>query len=186
MTVMLRTLLSEGQIDRWSPFHNATARRRPFMSSATAPFGDVTSARENVDQEMLTRLITSDADESREQTLAVVERRWIPSQSWLDKSEVGRWLHLQRRLEFGAPYDVVIPFAKAAWKAHRALIDQFPESLQLRSGATSAVFLPPSRRRLSCIRRGARMMPRGGSWRPLPTIDTPGTPSIRVCRRSME
>ena len=33
----------------------------------------ITSARDNIESEMLTRLMTSDADESREQTMAVVK-----------------------------------------------------------------------------------------------------------------
>ena len=77
MTVMLRTLLSEGQIDRMVTIPQRDGPPQTVHVKRNGPVSlMLTSARENVDQEMLTRLMTSDADESREQTLAVVERRW--------------------------------------------------------------------------------------------------------------
>jgi hypothetical protein len=104
----------------------------------------LTSARENVDQEMMTRLMTSDADESREQTLAVVKRALLGAPEPVSKEEIEQWVELQRWLEFDAPHDVAVPFAAAIFEAYKRLIDSPPNALQVRmrrdiSGLLAAV-----------------------------------------------
>ena len=75
MAAMLRTLLSEGRIDREVAITQRDGVPKTIHVRRNGPVALLlTSARENVDQEMLTRLMTSDADESRGQTLAVVKR----------------------------------------------------------------------------------------------------------------
>jgi hypothetical protein len=92
----------------------------------------LTSARDNVDPEMLTRLLVADVDESREQTLAIVKRRLMSTSAAVMDSELAAWLALQRWLELEGPYDVVVPFAEAIYAAYEALIVAFPAALQVR------------------------------------------------------
>jgi hypothetical protein len=104
----------------------------------------LTSARENVEQEMMTRLMTSDADESRGQTLAVVKRTLLGVSAPISTEEIELWVDLQRGLEFNAPYDVVVPFAAAIYAAYEELIYSLPNALQVRmrrdiSGLLAAV-----------------------------------------------
>jgi hypothetical protein len=79
----------------------------------------ITSARDNLEEEMLTRLLTSDADESPEQTLDVLADVLSGEDRSVDKAEVGRWLDFQRWLELNAPYDVVIRFSGAILAAYK-------------------------------------------------------------------
>jgi hypothetical protein len=86
----------------------------------------ITSARDDLEEEMLTRLLTSEADESPEQTLDVLADVLSGEDRSVDKADVARWLDFQRWLELDAPYDVVIPFSGdilAAFKKRLAEID---------------------------------------------------------------
>ena len=57
--------------------------------------------------------MVSDADESIDQTKAVIRQNWGQKQLSPDMStEIETWLDFQRWLEFDAPYDVVV---KAVW-----------------------------------------------------------------------
>jgi hypothetical protein len=133
MTIMLRTLLSEGCIDRQVAITQRDGVPTTVHVRRNGPVSlMLTSARENVDQEMLTRLMTSDADESRNQTLAVVKRTLLGAPTPVTKEEIELWLDLQRWLELDAPYDVAVPFAAAVYEAYKKLIEGLPSALQVR------------------------------------------------------
>ena len=133
MTIMLRTLLSEGRIDREVAITQRDGVPKTVHVQRNGPVClMLTSARENVDQEMLTRLITSDADESRNQTLAVVKRTLLGAPAPVAREEIESWLDFQRWLEFDAPYDVAVPFAAAIYEAYEELIEDLPNALQVR------------------------------------------------------
>jgi hypothetical protein len=127
LAVMLRTLISEGRLDHnvalpqadGSPVTKRVRRNGPVAVI-------ITSARDDLEEEMLTRLLTSDADESPEQTLDVLANVLSGEDRSVDKAEIARWLDFQRWLELSAPYDVVIPFSGdilAAFKKRSAEID---------------------------------------------------------------
>ena len=65
---------------------------------------------------MMTRLLVSDADESDEQTRAIVRRALTKRGEVPDRQP---WVDFQRWLELGGPYEVVIPFLAAIRKAHK-------------------------------------------------------------------
>ena len=67
---------------------------------------------------MLTRLLTSDADESREQTLGVLADVLSNEHREVDDAEIEKWLDFQSWLELGAPYDVVITYREAILAAY--------------------------------------------------------------------
>ena len=156
MAVMLRTLLSEGRIDREVAITQRDGMPKTIHVRRNGPATLIlTSARENVDQEMLTRLLTSDADESRGQTLAVVKRTLRGAPEPVSKGEVEQWLNLQRWLALDAPYDVVVPFAAAIYDAYKELIGSLPNALQVRmrrdvtgllAAVKSAAVLHPAQR----------------------------------------
>ena len=80
----------------------------------------LTSARDNIEEEMLTRLMTSDADESSKQTLDVLADVLSNEHRDFDEAEMGKWLDFQSWLELGAPYDVIIPFRDAILAGYKA------------------------------------------------------------------
>jgi hypothetical protein len=114
LTILVRTLISEGRIDHnvavpqadGSPVTMSIKRNGPVVVI-------VTSARDNIEEEMLTRFMTSDADESPKQTLDVLADVLSGQDRGADKAEVGRWLDFQRWLALSGPCDVVIPYRKA-------------------------------------------------------------------------
>ena len=73
LTFMLRTLISEGRLDHHVVMTQASG---PPVSTHVKRNGPVvviiTSARDNVEDELLTRLVMSDADETGKQTQAVL------------------------------------------------------------------------------------------------------------------
>jgi hypothetical protein len=145
MAIMLRTLLSEGRIDREVALASKDGQPKTIHVRRDGPVAlMLTSARENVEQEMMTRLMTSDADESRAQTLAVVKRTLLGASAPISKEEIELWVDLQRGLELSAPYDVVVPFAPAIYTAYEELVNSLPNALQVRmrrdiSGLLAAV-----------------------------------------------
>ena len=103
----------------------------------------ITSARDNIESEMLTRLMTSDADESAEQTMAVVKGLLSGDDSG-DESDLEPWRDFQRLLELDEPYDVAMPFGTELYNAYEKRLRAFPDALQLRmrrdiSGLISAI-----------------------------------------------
>jgi hypothetical protein len=132
-TVLLRTLLSEGRIDRLVTVPQREGLSVSVQVTRNGPVVLVlTSARDNVDSEMMTRLLVADVDESREQTLAIVKRRLAHAPPAVAESEIAIWLALQRWLEAEGPYDVTVPFAEAIYAAYERLIVAFPAALQVR------------------------------------------------------
>jgi hypothetical protein len=141
--VLLRSLLSEGHIDRLVTVTQSGAEPRAIRVRRNGPIALlVTSARDNIDAEMLTRLMVCDADESLAQTKAVIKQNW--GQKWLtmvSNAEIETWRDFQRWLEFEAPYDVVVPFGAAIYDAFLDLIKRVPAALQLRMRRDSGCFL---------------------------------------------
>lgn len=133
MTGMLRILLSEGKLDHRLPVTQAGAVPKSVHIRRDGPVSlFITSAREDIEPEMLTRLLSSDADETAEQTLKVVDRIYANDGRPVDDGGIERWRDHQRWLQLDAPYDVVIPFSEAIAKAWRALVRKYPAALQLR------------------------------------------------------
>ena len=66
---------------------------------------------------MLTRLMTSDADESQTQTINVVMSALLTEDRNVSEAEIGQWLDFQRWLALEGPYKVVIPFRRAISEA---------------------------------------------------------------------
>jgi hypothetical protein len=134
MTGMLRILLSEGRLDHHIPIPQGDGK--PPRTVHILRNGPIvlllTSAREDVEAEMLTRLLSSDADESGEQTLDVITNALVPSVQPVGAEEIENWLDFQRYLECNAPYEVFIPFLEAISAAYAKLIEDFPATLQLR------------------------------------------------------
>jgi hypothetical protein len=118
LTIMLRLLISEGRLD-----HNVTLPQSDGLATVRIKRNGpvvviITSARDNVEDELLTRLMTSDADESAQQTLAVLADALSNEDRDVSVAEVERWLDFQRWLMIDAPYRVIIPFRQAILAAY--------------------------------------------------------------------
>jgi hypothetical protein len=144
LTILLRLLISEGQIDHLLVVPNAGDRPATMKIKRSGPVAVcITSARDNIESEMLTRLLTSDADESAEQTMAVVKGLLSVDETG-EQPDLAPWLDFQRGLELDAPYDVTLPFGVALYNAYENRLKRFPDALQLRmrrdiSGLISAI-----------------------------------------------
>ena len=144
LTILLRLLISEGQIDHLLVVPNAGDRPATLKIKRNGPVAVcVTSARDNIESEMLTRLLTSDADESAEQTMAVVKGLLSVDENG-EQPDLAPWLDFQRGLELDAPYDVTVPFGVALYNAYENRLKRLPDALQLRmrrdiSGLISAI-----------------------------------------------
>ena len=118
LTIMLRLLISEGRLDHNVALPQANGPPETVHIKRNGPVVVIiTSARDNVEDELLTRLMTSDADESPEQTLAVLSEALSVEDRDVSEAEIGQWLDYQRWLMIEAPYEVVIPFRRAILKA---------------------------------------------------------------------
>ena len=94
LTIMLRSLISEGRIDHLVV---VTAPNEVPTTVHVVRNGPVvvliTSARNNVEEELLTRLMTSDADESQDQTEKVIAAALTDEDAdETDPAEIDRWL----------------------------------------------------------------------------------------------
>jgi hypothetical protein len=124
LTIMLRLLISEGRIDHQVtvPRPNAPAQTEHIRRNGPVVVL-ITSARNNIEEELLTRLMTSDADESQAQTEHVIAAALTDEDDEEDRetvrAEIDRWLDYQRWLALGAPYDVSIPYRRAILQALR-------------------------------------------------------------------
>jgi hypothetical protein len=122
LTIMLRILISEGRLDHNVALPQPDGPHETLHIKRNGPVVVViTTARNNVEDELLTRLMTSDADESVKQTVAVVLRAILAEEHEATDEEVASWLDYQRWLALEAPYKVAIPFRKAmseAFKEH--------------------------------------------------------------------
>jgi hypothetical protein len=118
LTTMLRSLISEGRIDRQvvvTAPNDVPTTVRVVRHGPVAVL--ITSARNNVEEELLTRLMISDADESPEQTERVIEAALTDEDNEIYGSEIDRWRDFQRWLALDAPYDVTIPYRPAILRA---------------------------------------------------------------------
>jgi hypothetical protein len=124
---MLRVLISEGRFD----YHTVViqeerdkltgkAVRRPVSHHVeqAGPISVImTSARDNVEAELLTRVVSSPADESGEQTIRAARKSAarVSGQALARQSRTTRedWIAFHRLLELSGPFDVVIPFLDA-------------------------------------------------------------------------
>jgi hypothetical protein len=103
LTIMLRLLISEGRLD-----HNVALPQSDGLATVRIKRNGpvvviITSARDDVEDELLTRLMTSDADESAQQTLAVLADALSNEGREVSEAEVERWLDFQRWLMIDAP-----------------------------------------------------------------------------------
>jgi PAS domain-containing protein len=133
MTGMLRILLSEGKLDHLIPVPQPGGTPKTVHVRRDGPVSlFITSAREDIEPEMLTRLLSSDADESGELTLKVVDNVLSLKRETVKEEEIERWCNLQRYLALNGPYEVLVPFSEAIAQAYRELTKAFPATLQLR------------------------------------------------------
>lgn len=129
---LLRTLISEGRLDHEVTVTQAQGPPVTIHIRHNGPVSVIlTSARDNVEDEMLTRLVTSDADESDDQTFAVVANVLSNEPPPVDPDTIEQWLNFQRWLALDAPYSVVIPFRRAILTALESKLATF-ETLPLR------------------------------------------------------
>ena len=118
-TTMLRVLISEGRIVYQTV---QTQEGSPPVTVTVTKNGPIavviTSARANIEEEMMTRLMVVDADESDDQTRAIIESTLTEREYSVPADELEKWLDVQRWLELGGPYEVHLPFLSAIWRAH--------------------------------------------------------------------
>jgi hypothetical protein len=143
LTVMVRALISEGHVDHHVAIPQGKGPPADERIRRNGPTVVVlTSARDNIESELLTRLLTSDADESRDLTLRVVKQLWSDEDPKPTDREA--WLDFQRLLILGAPYHVSVPFGEAMYVALKDWTKALPSTMQLRlrrdaSGLLSAI-----------------------------------------------
>jgi hypothetical protein len=118
-TTMLRVLISENRIvyqtvqtqENQAPITVTVVKNGPIAAI-------ITSARDNIETEMMTRLMVADADESAAQTRAILENTLADRKNAASAEEIDSWVDFQRWLELGGPYDVAIPFLEAINRAY--------------------------------------------------------------------
>jgi hypothetical protein len=120
ITMMLRTLISEGRIVY--PFVDNEARETVTIEKNGPTALLLTSARNNVEEELLTRLLLSDTNETAAQTLRVMVAQHEAASGARDMTVIkcgaieltaDRLKDFQRWLALGGPYAVTVPYAKA-------------------------------------------------------------------------
>ena len=145
LTIMLRQLISEGRVDHLIAIPQAGVVPVTMKIKRNGPVPVIaTSARDNIESEMLTRLLTSDADESPDQTMAVVKGFLLNGDGDESQPDLTPWLNFQQLLELDGPYDVSVPFGAAIYRVYERRLAAFPNALQLRirrdiSGLISAI-----------------------------------------------
>jgi hypothetical protein len=118
-TTMLRVLISESRLVYQTVQTQEDGPPITVTATKNGPIAVViTSARANIEEEMMTRLMVVDADESSDQTRAIIENTLTDRQDAVAQGESSRWLDFQRWLELGGPYDVIIPYISAVRQAH--------------------------------------------------------------------
>jgi hypothetical protein len=147
-TAMLRQLISENRINRQVAIPQKQGPPKTMEVVKNGPIAVlVTSARNNVEGELLTRLLLADSDESPDQTANVVTSildtaagaPWAPPPSG---AEIEEWRDFQRWLEAGGPYDVLIPFGRAIRAAFTLTSAPTPPAVRVRrdiSGLVGAI-----------------------------------------------
>jgi hypothetical protein len=126
--VMLRTLISEGRL-----VHQTVNREGgvgPLSTKTVTKEGPIavifSSARDNIEPELMTRLMASDADESFAQTEAVMRAALSGGRRLVDEALLSSWRDYQLWLELDAPYGVEIPFRPAILAAYRERLKELP------------------------------------------------------------
>ncbi len=115
-TTMLRVLISENEI----VYQTVTTREGQLPITVTilkrGPIACLlTSARANIEEELLTRLVVADSDETDAQTQAVIghDLQDDDGEPSVTDDELAECQALQEYLQLGGPYIVVIPFLQA-------------------------------------------------------------------------
>jgi hypothetical protein len=153
---MLRTILSEGRIvypvveQEEDP---ETGRRRHITRTiiCDGPIGLLmTTARENVEEELATRLLVSHSDESTSQTkrvLAALAQQAMGTGNYPTIGEIDAWLALEDWLHSG-PREVVVPFAgRVADLASKASVRMRRDFRALMSLVKASALLHQAQRR---------------------------------------
>jgi hypothetical protein len=107
-TVMLRTLISEGRVVY--SFVSVREGQDPVTVTMVknGPIAAIITTARDVDPELKTRTLVNDADETGEQTVAIVKR--ILSDLRTPRPNLQPWLDFQWWLAMDAPYRVRVPF----------------------------------------------------------------------------
>jgi hypothetical protein len=111
---MLRTHLSKGFIThqvvvtrfKAPPITVTYTRNGPTVVA-------MTTARDNLDDELRTRLVSTKANETQDQTLKIIKRVFTTNVDPVASEELEKWIALQRWLAIDGPYEVVIPYIDA-------------------------------------------------------------------------
>jgi putative protein kinase ArgK-like GTPase of G3E family len=111
---MLRTHLSKGFIThqvvvtrfKAPPITVTYTRNGPTVVA-------MTTARDNLDDELRTRLVSTKANETQDQTLEIIKRVFTTNTDPVASEEQEKWIALQRWLAIDGPYEVVIPYIDA-------------------------------------------------------------------------
>ncbi len=138
-TLMLRTLISEGRLVYQTVITRNEQEPVTVEIIKNGPIALIlTSARDNIEDELLTRLMLADSDESATQTAGVLastfKRAAGGGRSRKCDTTLEDWQNYQRWLEVsGAPYEVAIPFAESILAAYEVI----PRPLRARRDAES-------------------------------------------------
>jgi hypothetical protein len=137
-TAMARTLISEGYIR----YHTVVGQNgRPPTGLEIVRNGPiavvVTSARDDIEDELMTRLFLADSDESLTQSSKVLASlldtaAGSPPAPPLSAGEIEQFRDFQRWLELGGPYDVVLPFGPAIRLAFTLTPATTPHAVRIR------------------------------------------------------
>jgi hypothetical protein len=73
----------------------------------------MTTARDNLDDELRTRLVSTKANETQDQTIAIIKRSFSTNSDVVTTEEKEKWIAFQRWLALDGPYEVVIPYIDA-------------------------------------------------------------------------
>jgi hypothetical protein len=131
---MLRTLLSKGYIT-----HDVvvTQKKGPPVTITYTRNGPtvlmLTTARDNLDDELRTRLASSKADETRDQTLRIIKRTFSNFANIVTAEEREKWIAFQRWLALDGPYEVVIPYIDAIGDSFDGLAKKAAKEYPLRA-----------------------------------------------------
>jgi hypothetical protein len=138
---MFRTLISEGKLVYRTVMKNANGEYETETIVKNGPIAAILTTAKDVDQELKTRALIQETDESGEQTEAIVERV-------LDEHEGAdnllSWVDLQVWLELDMPpegYRVRIPFRKAIFKAFKQWRPDFLKGSAMRMRRDVSSFL---------------------------------------------
>jgi hypothetical protein len=109
-TYLLRTLMSEGRLDHHVTVPQANGPPVTEHIKRNGPVVIILTSARPIEDELLTRLVVSEADESQAQVVAVVTKDRNAGKP--DEAELEQMRDLQRWLELDAPYKVVVPFGQ--------------------------------------------------------------------------